>query len=75
MRLWDNDLQVVEITEVAKHSNPYSDTGETQTWHYHTSGESDTLSGRLYPYGRLVTTFEGRKAADYEPGTKFADIK
>lgn len=74
-RFWDNDLKVVEITVVATNSNPYSDTGWTQTWHKHTGGISDTLSGYGAKWGRLARYFEGRDAEQHEPGTKFSDIK
>lgn len=74
-RFWNNDLQVVEVREVAVSSNAYADTGETQTWHRTTSGSSDTLSGRLQPYGRLVKVFEGLDASRFPAGTRYADVK
>jgi len=73
-KFWDNDLRVVTITEIGKHSNPYSDTGETQTWHKHTAGSSDTLTGSMRPYGRLVRRFEGRDAEQLADGTRYADV-
>jgi hypothetical protein len=74
-KFWDNNLQVVQITEVATHSNAYADTGEIQTWHNHTRGSSDTLTGRLRQIGRLVRYFEGKNATDYPNGTSYNDIK
>jgi len=53
-RFWSNDLRVVQITAVAVTANPYSDTGEIQTWHDTTAGQCDTLSGALQLYGRLT---------------------
>lgn len=74
-KFWDNDLKVVEVTAVAAWDNPYADTGETQTWHETTDGHSDTLSGRMQPYGRLVRFLEGKDAENFAPGTRFADVK
>jgi hypothetical protein len=73
-QFWDNDLRVVQIIEMeAIPARPYADTGEMQTWHSHTRGMSDTLTGAMLPYGRLARKFEGKDATQYEPGTKFAD--
>jgi hypothetical protein len=79
-KFWSNDLRVVEITEVAAHSNSYQDKA-TQTWHRTTEGNGkrggdfDTLDGSLQPYGRLVRYFQGRDAEDYSAGTNYSDIK
>lgn len=72
---WNNDLRVVKITDVATHSNPYADTGETQTWHQTGAGQFDTLSGGLRRIGRLVRWFEGKDAATFAPGTYYGDVK
>lgn len=74
-RFWDNNLQVVEITRVATRSDKYSDTGEISTWHDTTRGMSDTLTGRMRQYGRLVKYYNGIDAARYEPGTSYNDVK
>lgn len=74
-KFWDNNLRVVQVTGVAEHSNPYADTGETQTWHDTTGGSSDTLTGTMRPYGRLVRRYEGKDAEDYAPGTNYSDVK
>jgi hypothetical protein len=74
-RFWDNNLRVVEVTQTDVARNAYSDTGETQTWHDTTSGWVDTLSGRLYQFGRMARHFEGRDASDYPVGTSYAAIK
>lgn len=73
-KFWDNDLRVVQITNVAWHSNAYADSGCTQTWHRHTRGISDTLDGSMEPYGRLARRYAGLDAEKYEPGTRFADV-
>lgn len=72
-RFWDNNLRVVQVTEVAQHSNKYADTGEVQTWHGTTGGASDTLTGTMQPFGRLARYFEGRDAEQFAPGTSFKD--
>jgi hypothetical protein len=74
-RFWSNDLRVVTVTEVAKHSNVYSDTGETQIWHRTTGGSFDSLTGKMRPYGRLVRVFEGKDAEQYPDGTEYRDVK
>lgn len=77
-RFWNNDLRVVTITAVAKHSNTYADTGCVQTWHSTTRGASDTLNGAMRPYGRLARFFEGPAgldANDYPDGTDYSDAK
>lgn len=74
-RFWSNDLRVVEVTSVADHSNPYSDTGETQTWHGTTGGSFDTLTGPIQPYGRLARFCRGKDAALHQPGTEYRDVK
>jgi hypothetical protein len=74
-KFWDNNLRVVQIERVAVHSNSYSDTGCTQTWHGTTNGEYDTLDGSMQPYGRLVRYYGGKDAESYEPGTNYADVK
>lgn len=74
-KFWDNDLQVVQITELAERGQMYSDTGESAWWHHHTRGISDTLTGTMQKFGRLGRYFEGLDAEKYEPGTKYADVK
>jgi hypothetical protein len=74
-KFWDNDLRVVQVTEVARHSNTYADTGETQTWHRTTSGSSDTLTGTMRPYGRLARFFEGLDAEQYPLGTRYESAR
>lgn len=75
-KFWDNNLRVVEIQEIAAYSNPYADTGETQTWHHTTTaGDYDTISGSMQPYGRLVRRYEGKDAASYPVGTNYSDVK
>jgi hypothetical protein len=74
-KFWDNDLRVVQITELGTRSQEYQDSGCYATWHKHTRGISDTLTGHLQGIGRLVRYYERRDAEDYEPGTSFLDIK
>jgi hypothetical protein len=80
-KFWNNDLRVVEVTEVAVNNNKYADSGCIQTWHRTTEGNGkgggdfDTLNGSMQPYGRLVRYYEQRDAEKYAPGTNFADIK
>jgi hypothetical protein len=74
-KFWDNNLRVVQMTEIACHSNAYADTGETQTWHQTGDGQFDTLSGTMQPYGRLARRFEGKDAENYAPGTNYRDVK
>jgi hypothetical protein len=75
-RFWTNDLRVARITEVgAREARPYADTGEYATWHKHTDGMSDTLTGHMRQYGRLARFFQGKDAENYEPGTNYRDIK
>ena len=74
-KFWDNNLRVVQITEIAAHSNEYADTGEIQTWHKHTGGSSDTLTGTMQPYGRLVRRFAGLDAEAYPVGTEYRNVK
>lgn len=80
-KFWSNDLRVVQVTELARHSNAYADTGCAQTWHETTEGAGrrggsfDTLTGSMQPFGRLVRRFEGKDAEDYAPGTRYSDIK
>lgn len=69
-KFWDNNLRVVQVTEVAVDSNPYPD-GETQTWHQTTSGRVDTISGKLSRIGRLAREFEGLNAEKFKPGTDY----
>jgi hypothetical protein len=73
-KFWDNDLRVVQVTEVASHSNPYPG-GYTQTWHRTTHGSSDTMKPHADWAGRLTRRFEGLDAKDYPPGTRYADVK
>jgi hypothetical protein len=81
-KFWSNDLRVVKVTKVAAHSNPYSDTGCTQTWHNTTEdddgdsrgGSFDTLDGSMQPYGRLARFYNGQDAEDYPAGTNYSDI-
>jgi hypothetical protein len=60
---WDNDLQPVQITEVASYFNSYEPLGpsECQVWHMHTRGSSDSLTGR-HDIGRLAKYWEGKPA-------------
>jgi hypothetical protein len=75
-KFWDNDLRVVQILQVAYiPARPYSDTGETSTWHKHTGGSSDTLTGYMRQYGRLARYFEGKDAEKFDNGTQYADTK
>jgi hypothetical protein len=80
-KFWDNDLQVVEITEVASHSNAYADTGCTQTWHKTSRGSYDTLDGTMMPYSRLTRFFPHEPHADavsaelHPVGTRYPDVK
>lgn len=74
-KFWDNNLKVVQITKVADYSNPYADSGETQTWHSTTKGSCDTLTGSMRPYGRLAHRFEGKDAEDYPAGTSYRDAR
>lgn len=74
-KFWDNNLRVEQVTEVATSSNAYADTGEVQTWHRTTGGSSDTLTGRLQPYGRLVRVFEGLDAERFPPGTEYRSVR
>lgn len=72
-RFWDNNLRVVEVTEVAADSNPYGKTGVVQTWHGTTGGLTDTLDGAMRAYGRLARRYLGKDAAGYPAGTSHAD--
>ncbi len=74
-RFWTNDLRVAQITELGTRAQAYSDTGEFATWHKHTDGISDTLTGRMRQYGRLARFFEGKDAEKYPNGTNYADVK
>ena len=74
-RFWDNNLRVVQVTQVAAYPNTYADTGELQTWHKTTGGTSDTLTGAMQPYGRLARFFEGQDAENHASGTNFKDVK
>lgn len=75
-KFWTNDLRVAEITEVAPYpGQPYADTGEIQTWHKTTDGISDTLTGSMRPYGRLVRYYGRKDAREYPVGTNYADIR
>jgi hypothetical protein len=74
-KFWSNDLRVVEVTEVAKSDNKYSDTGCIQTWHKTTDGIFDTLNGSMQPYGRLVRYYMQVDAEKYPTGTNYSDIK
>lgn len=73
-KFWDNDLKVVEITELGTRSQDYADTGEKQTWHKTTGGSSDTLTGFMRQYGRLARYFEGRDAEKLQPGTRYSEV-
>ena len=72
-KFWDNNLRVVQVTEVAKYSNNYQDA--IQTWHSTTDGESDTLSGNQREWGRLVRYFEKKDAEGYPVGTNWSDAR
>jgi hypothetical protein len=74
-KFWDNNLRVVEVTRVAAWDNKYADTGETQTWHDTTAGSSDTLSGAMHRWGRLVRRYGGKDAEDYPAGTNYSEVK
>lgn len=74
-KFWNNDLRVCVIERVADHSNAYSDTGETQTWHRTDKGSFDTLTGSMQRYGRLVRWFQGKNAEDFAPGTTYVDTE
>jgi len=75
-KFWNNDLRVCRVTRLeAIPARPYSDTGETSTWHDTTHGMFDTLTGHMRQYGRLARWFQGEDAERYEPGTSYADIK
>jgi len=74
-KFWDNDLRVVQITELGTRSQAYADTGEFATWHKHTRGISDTLTGSMQRIGRLVRRYEGYDAENYEPGKSFLDVR
>jgi hypothetical protein len=72
---WTNDLRVAEITEVGKDRRLYADTGEYSTWHKHTDGSSDTLTGRMRQFGRLARFFGGLDAEEFPAGTDYKDVK
>jgi|HubBroStandDraft_3_1064219.scaffolds.fasta_scaffold643533_1 hypothetical protein len=74
-RFWNNDLRVVEVTELACAANPWPDTDATQTWHKTSAGRFDTMSGKMREYGRLARYCDGYDAELYQPGVRFADIK
>jgi hypothetical protein len=79
-RFWTNDLRVAEITEIGtQETRPYSDTGEYSTWHKHTDGSSDTLTGHMQQFGRLARftppDLKRLDAEDFEPGTNYSDVK
>jgi hypothetical protein len=77
-KFWNNDMRVCQVTEIACHSNAYSDTGETQTWHQTGDGQFDTLSGSMQKFGRLVRHVYGSKgyknAEDYPVGTSYNNL-
>lgn len=72
---WTNDLRVAVITELGTRSQAYADTGEFATWHKHTDGSSDTLTGSMQRYGRLARYFEGKDAEKYPAGTNYSEVK
>jgi hypothetical protein len=74
-KFWTNDLRVARITELGTRAQRYADTGEFATWHKHTDGSSDTLTGYMRKYGRLARFFLGKDAENYEPGTNYSDVK
>jgi hypothetical protein len=75
-KFWTNDLRVCKITEIGtQDTRPYADTGEFSTWHQHTDGSSDTMTGHMRKFGRLARYFEGRDAENYPAGTNYADVK
>jgi hypothetical protein len=75
-KFWNNDLRVVQITAIGtQDTREYADTGEHATWHKHTGGSSDTLTGHMRKYGRLARYCDGKDAENYEPGTNYSDIR
>lgn len=75
-KFWNNDLRICRITAIGQQSRiPYADTGEFQTWHKHTDGISDTMTGYMRRYGRLARYCDGKDAENYEPGTDYSEIR
>jgi hypothetical protein len=72
-KFWVNGLRVARITELGTRAQAYTDT--VITWHKHTDGISDTLTGHMRKYGRLARFFLGKDAEKYEPGTNYSDVK
>jgi hypothetical protein len=61
---WDNNLEPVQITEVAQSfyaEYPLGGHSTTQVWHSHTRGQSDSLLER-HDIGRLVKYWNGKLA-------------
>lgn len=74
-RFWTNDLRVVTVTALGTRDQDYSDTGERQAWHRTTDGISDTLTGHMRQYGRLVRFYGGLDAERHPDGTNYGDVK
>jgi hypothetical protein len=75
-KFWNNNLRVVQITAIGtQDTREYADTGEYATWHKHTGGSSDTLTGHMQKYGRLTRHYVGKDAENYPNGTDYSDIK
>lgn len=72
---WTNDLRVAVITELGTRPQLWQGGPETQTWHEHTDGISDTMTGSLQRFGRLARYFEGKDAEQFPAGTNYSEVK
>lgn len=69
-KFWDRYLTVVQVTEVAVHSNWYPG-GRIQTWHRTTGGEVSTVNRGLAADGSRIERYHDGKDAETQPPGRY----